>query len=55
MILLDEIWIWLSESMKLKNFLISSDLFGAISSIVVFGSLVEASEEQIESAIGLYC
>lgn len=55
MILLDEIRLALTRCIKLSNIRVSTDLLGGLSSIVVYGTLIEASEKQIETALGLYC
>jgi 2-methylcitrate dehydratase len=53
MLLLDEIRGRLAEVFSLKSFKIDHVVHGAIASAVVYGALVGATAEQIESAIGL--
>jgi 2-methylcitrate dehydratase len=54
MILLDEIRGRLAESFSLKTYKIDHVVHGAIASIVTYGTLLNATEEQIESAIGMF-
>ncbi len=53
MLLLDEIWGRLCEVFGLREHCIDHTLHGAIASAATFGALIGASEEQIESAIGM--
>ena len=53
MLLLDEIRGRLAEVFSLKDYKIDHVVHGAIASAAVFGALVGATAEQIESAIGL--
>lgn len=53
MICLDEIRGRLAEVFSLKSYKIDHVVHGAIASAAVYGALLEASEEQIESAIGM--
>ena len=53
MVLLDEIRGRLAESFSLKTYKIDHVVHGAIASAVTYGVLHEASEEQIESAVGM--
>lgn len=54
MLLLDEIRGRLAESFSLKTYKIDHVVHGAIASIVTYGTLLNATEEQIESAIGMF-
>lgn len=54
MLLLDEIRGRLAESFSLKTYYIDHVVHGAIASIVTYGTLLEATPEQIESAIGMF-
>merc|ERR1719322_634953 len=54
MLLLDEIRCRLAESFSLKTFKVDHVVHGAIASIVTYGTLLKASEEQIEHAIGMF-
>ena len=54
MILLDEIRGRLAESFSLKSYKIDHVVHGAIASIVTYGTMLEASIEQIEHAIGMF-
>lgn len=45
MVLLDEIWGRLAESFSLKSYKIDHVVHGAIASLVVYGTLLEASPE----------
>lgn len=54
MILLDEIRGRLAESFSLKTYKIDHVVHGAIASIITYGTLLEASPEQIEHAIGMF-
>lgn len=54
MILQDEIRCRLCEVFPLKTYKIDHVVYGAISSIITFGTLTGATEEQIESAIGMF-
>lgn len=54
MILLDEIRGRLSEVFSLKTHKIDHVVFGAIASAVVYGTLLQASVSQIESAVGMF-
>ena len=53
MILLDEIRGRLNESFDLKEYHIDNDLFGGIASTIVYGSLLDATPEQIDKAVRL--
>lgn len=53
MILLDEIRGRLAEAFSLKEHKIDHVLHGAIASAAVYGAMIGATEEQIESALGL--
>ncbi len=54
MVLLDEIRGRLAESFSLKTYKIDHVVHGAIGSIVTYGTLLNATPEQIESAIGMF-
>lgn len=54
MVLLDEIRGRLAEVFSLKTYKIDHVVHGAIASAVVYGALLGASAEQIESAIGMF-
>lgn len=54
MVLLDEIRGRLAESFSLKTYKIDHVVHGAIASIVTYGTLLQATPEQIESAIGMF-
>lgn len=54
MILLDEIRGRLAESFSLKTHKVDHVVHGAIASIVTYGTLLHATPEQIESAIGMF-
>ena len=53
MILLDEVRGRLAEVFSLKTFKIDHVVHGAIASAAVYGTLLGATPEQIESAIGM--
>lgn len=53
MVLLDEIRGRLAEVFSLKNYKIDHVVHGAIASAAVYGALIGATAEQIESAIGM--
>merc|ERR1719246_218434 len=53
MICLDEIRGRLAEAFRVKSFEIDQIIHGAIASAAVYGALLGASAEQIESAIGM--
>ena len=53
MVLLDEIRGRLAESFSLKSYKIDHVVHGAIASAVTYGLLLGATDEQIESAIGM--
>lgn len=53
MILLDEIRGRLNESIDIKEFHIDNDLFGGIASTIVYGTLLNATPEQINQAVNL--
>lgn len=53
MILLDEIRGRLAEVFSLKTYKIDHVVFGAIASAVTYGAILDATVDQIESAIGL--
>ena len=53
MILLDEIRGRLAEVWSLQNYKIEQSLYGAIASACTYGAMLNATPEQIESAIGL--
>lgn len=53
MILLDEIRGRLAEVSSLKNHNIDHSIHGAIASAAVYGAMLGATPEQIESAIGM--
>merc|ERR1711988_1819034 len=53
MICLDEIRGWLAEVFSLKQYKIDHVVHGAIGSAAVYGALLGASAEEIESAIGM--
>jgi 2-methylcitrate dehydratase len=53
MILLDEVRGRLAEVFSLKSFKIDHVVHGAIASAAVYGTLMGATCEQIESAIGM--
>lgn len=55
MVLIDEIRGRLCESFSLKTYKIDHVVHGAIASAAVYGALLGATPEQIESAIGMYC
>jgi len=54
MTLLDEVRGRLAESFSLKTYKIDHVVHGAIASIVTYGTLLDASAEQIESGIGMF-
>ena len=54
MVLLDEIRGRLAESFSLKSYQIDHVVHGAIASVVTYGTLLNATPEQIESAIGMF-
>jgi 2-methylcitrate dehydratase len=54
MVLLDEIRGRLAEVFSLKSYKIDHVVHGAIASAAVYGALIDASAEQIESAIGMF-
>lgn len=54
MVLLDEIRGRLCEVFSLKSYKIDHVVHGAIGSICTYGALMDASVEQIESAIGMF-
>ena len=53
MILLDEIRGRLAEVFSLKSYKIDHVVHGAIASAVVYGTMIGATVEQIESAVGM--
>ena len=53
MILLDEIRGRLAEVFSLKTYKIDHVVHGAIASATVYGAMIGATKEQIESAIGM--
>ena len=53
MVLLDEIRGRLNESFDIKEYHVDNDLFGGIASTIVYGSLLNATPEQIEQAVNL--
>lgn len=55
MICIDEIRGRLCESFSLKSYKIDHVVHGAIASAAVYGALLGATPEQIESAIGMFC
>jgi len=54
MTLLDEVRGRLAESFSLKTYKIDHVVHGAIASIVTYGTLIDASPQQIESGIGMF-
>ena len=54
MVLIDELRNKLSEAFCLRDYKIDESIHGAIASIITYGALCEASEKQIESAIGVF-
>lgn len=54
MLLLDEIRCRLAESFSLKTYKIDHVVHGAIASIITYGIILNASDEQIEHAVGMF-
>ncbi len=54
MVLQDEIRCRLAEVFPLKQFKIDHVVHGAIASIITYGTLIDASIEHIESAVGMF-
>lgn len=54
MVLQDEIRCRLAEVFPLKQFKIDHVVHGAIASIITYGTLIDASVEHIESAVGMF-
>ena len=54
MVLQDEIRGRLAESFSLKTYKVDHVVHGAIASLVTYGALLGATEEQIESGIGMF-